>query len=201
MRPSSDWPVCAITTRSSTVPLRSCPNSASQCGGNGSVEERNAAGTASQPRSSGSEAPSALTPGERDRSGLRVDFCTCLQPVFILSCRTAVTRLDQKGNIGVIARVRLEGPASKACEMPMNGLGKLVSGLFDLPATIAVERGVAEFRAGRPVVVVADRGVAAVALAALDPERRRSFIAAFASGPAAPLRLAITARRARALGI
>ena len=84
----------------------------------------------------------------------------------------------------------------------MNGLGNLVSGLFDLPATIAVERGVAEFRAGRPVLFVADRCVAAVPVDALDPERLRSFIAAFVSGPAAaPLRLAITARRARALGI
>jgi GTP cyclohydrolase II len=86
--------------------------------------------------------------------------------------------------------------------MPKNGLGNLVSDLFDLPPMIAVERGLAEFRAGRPVLFAAERSVVAAPVDALDSERLQSFIAAFASGSEArPLRLAITQRRARALGI
>src|SRR5260370_40475335 len=78
----------------------------------------------------------------------------------------------------------------------------LVAGLFDLPAKIAVERGLAEFRAGRPVVFAAEGSVIAVPVDALDEERLRRFIGTFArSSDAPPLRLAVTARRARALGI
>src|SRR5260370_29128827 len=78
----------------------------------------------------------------------------------------------------------------------------LVAGLFDLPAKIAVERGLAEFRAGRPVVFAAEGSVIAVPVDALDEERLRRFIGTFArSSDAPPLRLAGTARRAPALGI
>jgi GTP cyclohydrolase II len=84
--------------------------------------------------------------------------------------------------------------------MPKDAVGEGVSGLFDLPAKVAVERGLAEFRAGRPVVFVAQERVVAVPVDALDRERFRSFAGAFVRN-ASPLRLAITARRARALGI
>src|SRR6266516_375686 len=55
--------------------------------------------------------------------------------------------------------------------MPKDRLGDLVSGLFDSPATIAVERGVAEFRAGRPVLFAGDERVVAVPVDALDAGR------------------------------
>src|SRR5260370_10941309 len=92
--------------------------------------------------------------------------------------------------------------ASEACEMPKDMVADLVSGLFGLPAKMAVERGLAEFRAGRPVLFAAESSVIAVPVDALDAERLQSFVGAFASRPdALPLRLAVTARRARALGI
>src|SRR5260370_36615173 len=76
----------------------------------------------------------------------------------------------------------------------------LVAGLFDLPAKIAVERGLAEFRAGRPVVFAAEGSVITVPVDALDEDRLRRFIGTFARSPdAPPLRLAVTARRGRAL--
>jgi len=86
--------------------------------------------------------------------------------------------------------------------MPKDTVADLVSGLFGLPAKMAVERGLAEFRAGRPVLFAAESSVIAVPVDALDTERLHSFVGAFASSPdALPLRLAVTARRARALGI
>src|SRR6266536_407421 len=86
--------------------------------------------------------------------------------------------------------------------MPKDRLGDLVSGLFDSPATIAVERGVAEFRAGRPVLFAGDERVVAVPVDALDAGRLQGFIGTFARvSDALALRLAVTARRARALGI
>src|SRR6266700_54464 len=86
--------------------------------------------------------------------------------------------------------------------MPKDRLGDLVSGLFDSPATIAVERGVAEFRAGRPVLFAGDERVVAVPVDALDAGRLQGFIGTFARvSDVLALRLAVTARRARALGI
>src|SRR5205085_10620695 len=94
------------------------------------------------------------------------------------------------------------GLTSKASKMPKYVLGDLVSGLFELPAKIAVERGLAEFRAGRPVRFDAEDPVIAVPVDALDRGRLQSFIETFAKeAPAPRLCLAITARRARALGI
>jgi GTP cyclohydrolase II len=81
-------------------------------------------------------------------------------------------------------------------------MSDLVSGLFGPPAKIAVERGLAEFRAGRPVVFAGEGSVIAVPVDALDKERLQSFVGTFVRSPdALPLRLAVTARRARALGI
>src|ERR1700694_531647 len=92
--------------------------------------------------------------------------------------------------------------ATEACEMLKHVVADLVSGLFGLPGKMAVERGLAEFRAGRPVLFAAASSVIGVPVDALDAERLHSFIGTFARGShALPLRLAVTARRARALGI
>src|ERR1700716_1174934 len=86
--------------------------------------------------------------------------------------------------------------------MPKDVVADPVSGLFELPGKIAVERALAEFRAGRPVLFAAEHRVIAVPVDALDAGRLQSFITAFASiSDALPLRLVVTARRARALGI
>jgi GTP cyclohydrolase II len=96
----------------------------------------------------------------------------------------------------------LRALATEACEMPKDVVADLVSGLFGLPGTMAVERGLAEFRAGRPVLFAAESSVIGVPVDALDAERLQSFIGTFARrSDALPLRLAVTARRARALGI
>ena len=80
-----------------------------------------------------------------------------------------------------------------------NGQASVVSGLFGLPGQIEVERGLAEFRGGRPVVFVGS-GEAFVALPVdgLDADRLAAFRALCA--PVMP-RLIVTARRARALGL
>src|SRR5216684_7879848 len=95
-----------------------------------------------------------------------------------------------------------KGSCSRNLQGKLWQMTDLVAGLFDLPAKIAVERGLAEFRAGRPVVFAAEGSVIAVPVDALDEDRLRRFIGTFArSSDAPPLRLAVTARRARALGI
>jgi GTP cyclohydrolase II len=71
--------------------------------------------------------------------------------------------------------------------------------LFGTPALVGITRGLAEFRAGRPVLMTGRTGsLAALPVEGLTPER----LAAFAQlcAPAAP-RLVVTARRAFALGI
>jgi GTP cyclohydrolase II len=80
-----------------------------------------------------------------------------------------------------------------------NGDASVVSSLFGAPGQVEVERGLAEFRGGRPVRV-ATRGQSIVALPVdgLDAHRLTAF-KAFAA-PALP-RLVISARRARALGL
>ena len=80
-----------------------------------------------------------------------------------------------------------------------NGDASLVSGLFGVPGQVEVERGLAEFRGGRPVrVSTPGQSIVALPVDGIDARRLAAF-AAFAA-PALP-RLVITARRARALGL
>jgi GTP cyclohydrolase II len=73
------------------------------------------------------------------------------------------------------------------------------STLFGSSAMVGVTRGLAEFRAGRPVEIVAEPGsIVALPVEGLTPERLTAFQQFCA--PSLP-RLAVTARRARALGI
>jgi GTP cyclohydrolase II len=80
-----------------------------------------------------------------------------------------------------------------------NGHANVVAGLFGVPGQVELERGLAEFRGGRPVLFC-DGGHALVALPVDGIEAAR--LAAFRAlcAPASP-RLIVTARRARALGI
>jgi GTP cyclohydrolase II len=80
-----------------------------------------------------------------------------------------------------------------------NGDASLISGLFGVPGQVEVERGLAEFRGGRPVrVSTPGQSIVALPVDGIDARRLAAF-AAFAA-PALP-RLVITARRARALGL
>jgi GTP cyclohydrolase II len=80
-----------------------------------------------------------------------------------------------------------------------NGDASLVSGLFGVPGQVEVERGLAEFRGGRPVrISTPGQSIVALPVDGIDARRLAAF-AAFAA-PAHP-RLVITARRARALGL
>ena len=80
-----------------------------------------------------------------------------------------------------------------------NGDASVVSSLFGTPGQVEVERGLAEFRGGRPVrITTSGQSIVALPVDGIDARRLGAF-AAFAS-PARP-RLAITARRARALGL
>ena len=72
-------------------------------------------------------------------------------------------------------------------------------GAFGTADDIAVQRGIAEFQAGRPVVI-ADAGQAIVALP-VDGLTEASCAAFRALCAPAPLRLAVTARRARVIGL
>ena len=73
------------------------------------------------------------------------------------------------------------------------------SGLFGKPEQVAVERGLAEFRSGRPVIMTSpDETVAVLPADGMDDERLAAFKQLCA--PARP-HLVITARRARALGL
>jgi GTP cyclohydrolase II len=79
----------------------------------------------------------------------------------------------------------------------MSGNGK--SGLFGNAERVAVERGLAEFRSGRPVVMRATGEVAIVLpVDGMSAEQLASF--ALLCAPAKPY-LLVTARRARALGL
>jgi GTP cyclohydrolase II len=73
-----------------------------------------------------------------------------------------------------------------------------LSTLFGPPERIAVERGLTEFRAGRPVIISSARSVAALPVDGIGDE----LLAAFRKlcAPEAP-RLVVTARRAQAMGI
>ncbi len=80
-----------------------------------------------------------------------------------------------------------------------NGDASVVSGLFGVPGQVEVERGLAEFRGGRPVrITTPEKAVIALPVDGIDARRLAAF-AAF-TAPALPL-LVITARRARALGL
>src|SRR5215469_10765744 len=80
-----------------------------------------------------------------------------------------------------------------------NGDASVVSSLFGAPGQVEVERGLAEFRGGRPVrITTPGQSIVALPVDGMDARRLAAF-AAFAS-PASP-RLALTARRARALGL
>ena len=65
--------------------------------------------------------------------------------------------------------------------MSKDSVADSVSGLFDVPERIAVERALAEFRAGRPVLFAAAARIVAVPVDALDAGHLQSFTAAFAS--------------------
>jgi GTP cyclohydrolase II len=80
-----------------------------------------------------------------------------------------------------------------------NGDASVVSSLFGAPGQVEVERGLAEFRGGRPVrIATPGQSIVAVPVDGIDARRLAAFTA-FAA-PALP-RLVITARRARALGL
>src|SRR5712691_6374673 len=80
-----------------------------------------------------------------------------------------------------------------------NGDASVVSGLFGVPGQVEVERGLAEFRGGRPVrITTPEKAVIALPVDGIDARRLAAF-AAF-TAPTPP-RLVITARRARALGL
>jgi GTP cyclohydrolase II len=63
---------------------------------------------------------------------------------------------------------------------------------------VGVERGLAEFRCGRPVVILGDQGVAAMPLDGCSDELLQSFRLTFG---VTALKFAVSARRACALGI
>ena len=80
-----------------------------------------------------------------------------------------------------------------------NGDASVVSSLFGAPGQVEVERGLAEFRGGRPVGIAAPgQSIVALPVDGIDARRLAAF-KAFAA-PALP-RLVISARRARALGL
>jgi GTP cyclohydrolase II len=81
-----------------------------------------------------------------------------------------------------------------------NGNGHAGSGVFGSPDRVLVKRGLAEFRSGRPVVFSSETAKFLIALPVdgLDEARLHAFEHLCAP---AQLRLVVTARRARALGI
>src|SRR5262249_5652590 len=86
-------------------------------------------------------------------------------------------------------------PKTCACVMA----GSETSGLFGTPKQVAVERGLAEFRSGRPVIVIsADQRVVALPVDGMTDQGLASFRTLCAPGRP---RLLVTARRARALGL
>src|SRR5437588_9596467 len=77
--------------------------------------------------------------------------------------------------------------------------GSGTSGLFGTPKHVAVERVLAEFRSGRPVIVTsAGERVVALPVDGMSGQRLAAF--RLLCAPARPY-LLITARRARALGL
>ena len=83
--------------------------------------------------------------------------------------------------------------SSKRALAPASALGTFVSS-----EQVAVQRGLAEFRGGRPVLFLAREPFVAMPIDGCDQQLLEAFQQTFNT---APLRLAITARRASALGI
>ena len=80
-----------------------------------------------------------------------------------------------------------------------NGDASVVSSLFGAPGQVEVERGLAEFRGGRPVrITTPGQSIVALPVDGIDARRLGAF-AAF-TAPALS-RLVITSRRARTLGL
>src|SRR5947209_3944108 len=89
--------------------------------------------------------------------------------------------------------------SSRNMSKPKNGNGHAGSGVFGSPDRVLVKRGLAEFRSGRPVVFSSrTEFLVALPVDGLDEARLHAF--AHLCAPA-ELRLVVTARRARALGI
>jgi GTP cyclohydrolase II len=81
----------------------------------------------------------------------------------------------------------------------LNGHSRIDYRLLGIPQDIGVQRGLAEFRMGRPLIFAADgEQVLALPVDGADNERVAAFQALYV---ARPPRLAITARRAKALGV
>src|SRR5205085_1248228 len=90
--------------------------------------------------------------------------------------------------------------SSRNMSKSKNGNGHAGSGVFGSPDRVLVKRGLAEFRSGRPVVFCSHSTKFLIALPVdgLDEARLHAFEHLCAP---AVLRLVVTARRARALGI
>jgi GTP cyclohydrolase II len=89
------------------------------------------------------------------------------------------------------------GGAAQSCVSDM--AGSSMSGLFGTPTQVAVERGLAEFRSGRPVILtLGEERTLALPVDGMTDQGLIVFRQLCA--PARP-RLLITARRARALGL
>src|SRR5215471_5442755 len=87
------------------------------------------------------------------------------------------------------------GPKTCVCVMA----GSETSGLFGTPKQVAVERGLAEFRSGRPVIVTsADKRAVALPVDGMSDQGLAAF--RLLCAPGRP-HLLVTARRARALGL
>jgi GTP cyclohydrolase II len=80
----------------------------------------------------------------------------------------------------------------------MNLPGRKVASEAAISSYVGVERGFAEFRCGRPVVILGARSVAAVPIDGCSNEQLQSFCLTF---DVTAVKLAVSARRANALGI
>ena len=95
--------------------------------------------------------------------------------------------------VGVVCGRR--DPKTYVCDMAGSG----TSGLFGTPKQVAVERGLAEFRSGRPVIVrSAGERVVALPVDGMSDQGLAAF--RLLCAPERP-HLLVTARRARALGL
>src|SRR3954447_10809397 len=89
--------------------------------------------------------------------------------------------------------------SSRNMSKPKNGNGHAGSAVFGSPDRVLAKRGLAEFRSGRPVVFSSQTEfLVALPVDGLDEARLHAF--AHLCAPA-ELRLVVTARRARALGL
>src|SRR6476661_4173485 len=90
--------------------------------------------------------------------------------------------------------------SSRNMSKSKNGNGHAGSAVFGSPERVLVKRGLAEFRSGRPVVFSSQtvKFLIALPVDGLDEARLHAFEQLCAP---AQLRLVVTSRRARALGI